>query len=88
VILVRDAGPPLERIYADALTPNSRLTIALSSAFPEILDEHVGVILESMGQTAAGAVTPMPIVVERAMYNDAGGVFWSAGSNVVATRLR
>ena len=88
VILVRDAGPPLERVYADALTPNSRLTIALSSAFPEILDEHVGVILESMGQTAAGAVTPMPIVVERAMYNDAGGVFWSAGSNVVATRLR
>jgi len=88
VILVRDAGPPLERVYADALTPNSRLTIALSSAFPEILDEHVGVILESMGQTAGGAVTPMPIVVERAMYNDAGGVFWSAGSNVVATRLR
>jgi len=88
VILVRDAGPPLERVYADALTPNSRLTIDLSSAFPDVLDERVGVILESMGQTAAGPVTPMPIVVERAMYNDVNGVFWSAGSNLVATRLR
>ena len=45
-------------------------------------------ILESMGQTSGGAVTPMPIVVERAMYHDVGGVFWSAGSNLVATRLR
>jgi type 1 glutamine amidotransferase len=88
VILVRDAGPPIERVYTDALTPNGRLTIDLSSAFPDILDERVGVILESMGQTSAGAVAPMPIVVERAMYNDANGVFWSAGSNLVATRLR
>jgi hypothetical protein len=30
----------------------------------------------------------MPIVVERAWYSDAGGVFWAAGSNLVATRLR
>jgi hypothetical protein len=88
VTLVRDAGPALERIYTDALTPNGRLTIDLSAAFPDVLDEHVGVILESMGQTSGGAVTPMPIVVERAMYNDVGGVFWSAGSNMVATRLR
>ena len=44
--------------------------------------------MESMGQTSGGAVTPMPIVVERAMYNDAGGVVWAAGSNLVATRLR
>ena len=88
VTLVRDAGPPIERIYTDALTPNSRLTIDLSSAFPDILDERVGVILESMGQTSGGAVTPMPIVVERAMYSDANGVFWSTGSNLVATRLR
>ena len=88
VILVRDAGPPIERVFTDALTPNSRLTIDLSSAFPEVANERVGVILESMGQTSGGAVTPMPIVVERAMYNDVGGVFWSAGSNLVATRLR
>jgi type 1 glutamine amidotransferase len=88
VILCRDTGPPLERVYTDALVPNGRLTIDLSSAFPDIVGERVGVILESMGQTSGGPVTPMPIVVERAMYNDVGGVFWSAGSNMVATRLR
>jgi hypothetical protein len=27
-------------------------------------------------------------VVERAMYNDEGGVFYAAGTNVVATRLQ
>ncbi len=88
VTLCRDAGPPLERIYTDALVPNGRLTIDLSSAFPDIVGERVGVILESMGHSSSGPVTPMPIVVERGMYNDVGGVFWSAGSNMVATRLR
>ena len=88
VTLVRDAGPPVERTFLDALTPNGRLTLDLGVIFPQIVGERVGVIVESMGQSSAGAVTPMPIVVERAMYSDAGGVFWSAGSNLVATRLR
>jgi type 1 glutamine amidotransferase len=88
VILCRDAGPPIERIFPDALTPNGRLTLDIGVAFPEIVGERVGFILESMGQSSGGAVTPMPIVVERAMYNDAAGVFWAAGSNLVATRLR
>ena len=88
VLLCRDAGPPIERIFTDALTPNGRLTIDIGIAFPEIVGERVGFILESMGQSSGGPVTPMPIVVERAMYNDAAGVFWAAGSNLVATRLR
>ena len=85
---IRDAGPPLERIYQDALLPNARFTVDLGEAFPTLAGESVGVIVESMGQTSGGAVTPMPIVVERAMYRDAGGVVWAAGSNLVATRLR
>ena len=32
--------------------------------------------------------TGVPIVVERATYSDAAGVFWAAGSNQVATRVR
>jgi type 1 glutamine amidotransferase len=88
VTLCRDAGPPIERVYTDALVPNGRLTIDLSTAFPDIVGERVGVILESMGQSSSGPVTPMPIVVERGMYNNVGGLFWSAGSNMVATRLR
>ena len=83
-------GAPIERIYPDALLPNGRLTLDLSGAFPGLIavGERVGVILESMGQNSSGAVTPMPIVVERAMYNSVNGVFWAAGSNMVATRLR
>jgi type 1 glutamine amidotransferase len=90
VTLCRDFGAPIERIYTDALVPNGRLTLDLESAFPGVIatGERVGVILESMGQNSGGAVTPMPIVVERAMYNNVGGVFWAAGSNMVATRLR
>ncbi len=88
LLLVRDSGPPLERVFTDALSPNGRLTIDLGVAFPGIVGERVGVIVESMGQTSSGPVTPMPIVVERAIYSDAGGVFWAAGSNLVATRLR
>jgi type 1 glutamine amidotransferase len=86
---IRDSGPPLERIYPDALLPNARLTIDLGEAFPTLSGEHVGVIVESMGKSASGqTVTTMQIVVERAMYSDAGGVVWAAGSNLVATRLR
>ena len=39
------------------------------------------VIVESIG------ATPAQIVVERAMYSDANGVVWAAGSNLLATRL-
>jgi hypothetical protein len=88
VILCRDSLPPIEKTFLDALTPNARLTLDLGVIFPEVIGERVGVIVESMGQSSAGPVTPMPIVVERAMYSDANGIFWAAGSNLVATRLR
>ena len=32
--------------------------------------------------------TPVQIIVERAMYNDAGGVTWAAGTSALATKLR
>jgi hypothetical protein len=40
-----------------------------------------GVIVQSVGATLA------QIVVERAMYADAAGVRWAAGSNALATPL-
>ena len=39
-------------------------------------------IVESIG----GA--PAQIVVERAMYSNANGVHWAAGTNALATRLQ
>ena len=38
-----------------------------------------GVIVESV--SAAGQVAPAQIVVERAMYSNANGVTWAAGTN-------
>jgi len=39
-------------------------------------------VIESIGGT------PAQIVVERAMYWNAGGVFWAAGSDLLATKLQ
>jgi hypothetical protein len=44
---------------------------------PELADEEFGAAIKST----------QPIVVERAIYLDAGGVVWSAGTNATATRL-
>jgi hypothetical protein len=38
-------------------------------------------IVESLG------ASPIEIVVERAMYSNADGVVWAAGTNALATRL-
>jgi hypothetical protein len=42
----------------------------------------MGALVESLG------ASPAPIVVERAMYTNAGGRIWAAGTNALATRLR
>ena len=39
-------------------------------------------VIESLGGT------PAQIVVERAMYWNAGGQFWAAGSDLLATKLQ
>jgi type 1 glutamine amidotransferase len=77
-------GPALQRNYpANFLKPNTRYTFDIESEFPEVAGRRFGVRLESLGTMSTA---PMPIVVERAMYSDANGVFWGAGTNVVATR--
>jgi hypothetical protein len=64
------------------LLPNSRESVPVSLSFPEAAGRRFGVVVESFG-------SPAPeIVVERAMYGNAEGVTWAAGSNVVGTRLR
>jgi hypothetical protein len=53
----------------------------VGSDFPSAQGRRFGVIVESTG------TTPAQIVVERAMYSDAGGVTWAAGTNSLATRI-
>ena len=63
------------------LPPQSRTNVAVSTMFPEAAGKRFGTLVESVGPT------PVPIVVERAMYDSPGGVTWAAGTAAVATRL-
>ena len=76
--LLSENQAPETRTYV--VGANSRFNIALGEAdfFPNAVGRRVGLIVESDG---------VPIVVERAMYSDAGGLQWAAGTNAVATRL-
>lgn len=77
--LLFESGAPVSRTVD--LPPNSRTNVDIGKTFPEARGKRFGTIVESLG------TSPAPIVVERAMYSDAGGVHWAAGTNAVATRL-
>jgi hypothetical protein len=80
VTLVFEAGGT--KIVEVPLAPNSRTNVpANEDGFPGITGQRFGALIESLGDT------PAQIVVERAMYSDANGVHWAAGTNAVATRL-
>lgn len=64
------------------LAASSRMNVpVIESWFPGVTGKRFGVLVESLGDT------PAQIVVERAMYSDANGIHWAAGSNAAATRL-
>jgi hypothetical protein len=81
-VLFDDGSAPISRTYV--VGPNSRFNIApfANEFFPEARGKKFGVVVESIG----GA--PAQIVVERAMYSNANGVHWAAGTNALATRLQ
>ncbi len=79
-ILFDDGSAPLAREFA--INANSRFNIAPHADFPETRGKKFGMVVESVGGS------PVQIVVERAMYSDAGGVRWAAGTNALATKLQ
>ncbi len=79
--LLFEDGTAAERVVA--LPARSRTTIA-GGSFASAAQKRFGTVVESLGGPGA---TPAQIVVERAMYSNANGVFWSAGTNALATRL-
>jgi len=81
-VLFEDGSPSISREYG--ITPNSRFNIAPAADefFPETRGKRFGMIVESIGGT------PAQIVVERAMYSNANGVRWAAGTNALATKLQ
>jgi hypothetical protein len=59
--------------------PTSRFNVQVGPGadVPELSNEQFGALITS----------DQPIAVERALYWDAGGVTWAAGTNATATRL-
>jgi uncharacterized repeat protein (TIGR01451 family) len=79
-VLFDDGSAPLARDFN--INANARFNIAPESHFPETRGKKFGMVVESIGGS------PIQIVVERAMYSDAGGVRWAAGTNALATKLQ
>jgi hypothetical protein len=61
------------------LNPTSRLNIWTNTEAPELGEGQFSADIQVLNY--------QPIVVEKAMYWDAGGVVWAGGTNVTATRL-
>jgi hypothetical protein len=79
VTLLFDDGGVAESREFD-VPPRSRFNVDVRSAFAGALGRGFGALVESL--------TGGPIVVERAIYNDAFGIRWAAGSNALGTRLQ
>jgi hypothetical protein len=76
VKFLREGAAPVAKTFT--IAPASRLTIDVGGTqVPEIVD----------GAFGAEIVSSIPISVERAMYANANGQFWAAGTIATATRL-
>jgi hypothetical protein len=79
VRFLRTSGAPLVKTFT--VPPTRRFNISITgdagSMVPELANEAFG----------AAIASTQPIAVERAMYSDANGVVWAAGTSATATRL-
>ncbi len=80
VTLFFEDGTSTSRRYT--LPPSSRTSVAAGTDFGLAQGRRFSALVESLG------VTPVQIVVERAMYWNAVGQRWAAGTAAMATRLR
>jgi hypothetical protein len=77
VTLLRTNGTTIVRTYT--VNPTTRLNVHVNSEAPELVNESFGALIE--------VTNGVGISVERAMYSDALGATWAAGTNALATRL-
>lgn len=78
-LLFEDGTAPVEKTINAAAS--SRVNVNIAAEFPSARGRRFGVIVESVG------AQPAQLVVERAMYSDAQGIHWAAGTHVVAAPL-
>jgi hypothetical protein len=74
-----DQGPSQSNTYT--LAGQSRFNVDMATAFPQSEGRRFSVLVEGLG------ATPPQLVVERAMYSNAGSTVWAAGTNALATPL-
>lgn len=79
VTLLFEDGTSAVSTYA--LLAQSRTNVPVRADFPGAAGRRFGAIVES------GDATPVPIVVERAMYRSVSHQVWAAGTNALATVL-
>lgn len=79
VTLLLEGGGTVAKTFTVA--GNSRFNVSVQDEFPDAVNRRFGAVIESVG------ATPPQIVVERAMYSNADGVIWAAGTNAVGTLL-
>ncbi len=77
VTLYPEGGAPVEKVFR--ANARSRFNVDVAAHFPELGTARFG--------TVVAATLPASIIVERAMYWDAAGAQWDAGTNAVATPL-
>jgi hypothetical protein len=82
VTLVYEDGTTAQHVVP--LAASSRTTVPVRVMFGGVMGRRFGAIVESLPLGAQ----PAAIVVERAMYSDAQGRHWAAGTNAVATPLQ
>jgi hypothetical protein len=81
VTLIFEDGTRTTRTFS--LPPNSRFNVSAIDQFPETNGRRFGALVEMLGTNGTSA----QVVVERAIYWDANGVTWAAGTNAVGTPL-
>ena len=59
--------------------PTTRFNVDVNAMVPELGEAQFGALIE--------VTNGVPIAVERAVYNNAGGVVWAAGTNATAVRV-
>ena len=80
LVFESDAANPVPPVAAMFAVPaQSRFNVPVMQDFPDAVGRRFGAIVDSLGPT------PAQLVVERAMYSNAGGVTWAAGTNALAT---
>ncbi len=75
--ILRTTGAPIVKTLAVPAGGRLTITTGPGSAVPELADESFG----------ATIVSDRPVFAERALYSNASGVFWAAGSAATATPL-